>query len=350
MKKVGVIIGRFQVAELHSGHRELISEVFGKSDEVLFILGEARIPLTAKNPLPFESRQQMISDYVFSLAYKDGKPKFKWPFLKIDDCKNNVTWSNNLDKLIADNTKSDDEIVLYTGRDGFNSSYSGKYQVSVIPEKKEHLSGTHYRDIESKNVIHSRDWRSGVIYATQKKYPTSYQATDAAIIKKETGEILLGRKPAESKFRIVGGFVDPTDPSLERASKREVNEECSNIEVDNFRYIGSFRVKDWRFEYEKDKIMTAFFVCNYIFGQAKASDDIAEVKWFKLAEIAQDMIEPEHIPLLMALKEYIEKENEKIALIELVEKSLQEGNPAKNSELISKLEKVLRIVRQPINV
>ena len=45
----------------------------------------------------------------------------------------------------------------------------------------------------------------------------------------------------------------------------------------------SARVNDWRYKSEDSKIMTTLFLGRFGFGEAKPSDDIAEVKWFDVS-------------------------------------------------------------------
>ena len=57
---VGVIVGRFQVPELHPGHIDLIQTVCDAHDKVVIFLGLSPLMVTRENPLDFESRKQMI--------------------------------------------------------------------------------------------------------------------------------------------------------------------------------------------------------------------------------------------------------------------------------------------------
>jgi len=60
---VGVIIGRFQVAELHDGHHMIISSVLERHKKVLIFLGSTPdVLVTKQNPLDFLTRQQMIQE------------------------------------------------------------------------------------------------------------------------------------------------------------------------------------------------------------------------------------------------------------------------------------------------
>ena len=53
---VGVIVGRFQVNELHAAHRELIDTVIGNHKKVLIFLGLSPVRVTRHNPLDFTSK------------------------------------------------------------------------------------------------------------------------------------------------------------------------------------------------------------------------------------------------------------------------------------------------------
>lgn len=138
------------------------------------------------------------------------------------------------------------------------------------------------------------------------KYPTSFQATDAVIVNREKGLLLLGRKPSQAKFRFVGGFVDPAkDKCLEDGCKRETAEEAGiDLECSGPKYLFSYQVEDARYVDSPDKIMTAVFLRYYIFGRAVAGDDIGEVKWFTKNQLRtkyKSLVMPEHWPIVEGL-------------------------------------------------
>lgn len=144
------------------------------------------------------------------------------------------------------------------------------------------------------------------------KYPTSFQAVDV-VIEKGT-QLLLGKKPTQPHWRFIGGFVDPKDNSLETAARREAYEEAgSNLELNRFDYLFSFRVDDPRYYDSEDKIMSAVFLASYVYGKEEAGDDIGEVSWTEKAVIKnryQEFIMPEHWPLVETLiaKGYLDNE------------------------------------------
>jgi bifunctional NMN adenylyltransferase/nudix hydrolase len=135
------------------------------------------------------------------------------------------------------------------------------------------------------------------------RYNCALACVDIAIISSEAQKILLGRKPGQIKFRFPGGFVDHTkDKSYEEAALREAKEECGDIELTSPLYLGSRQIDDPRYRNDKDRIFSAFFGCQYIFGIYRANDDLAEVKWFPIEDLTPEMLVPEHAELLDILQ------------------------------------------------
>ena len=114
----------------------------------------------------------------------------------------------------------------------------------------------------------------------------------------------MARKPNETKYRFIGGFVDPNE-TFETAAIREVKEE-SNIDVGLLEYAGSFVIPDWRYDRETDSVTTTLFIAQYNGGIPRAQDDIEKLKWvdlddFKDALEFKDMIVDEHGELVQAV-------------------------------------------------
>lgn len=308
MKKIGVIIGRFQCKHLHEGHINLYNSVLERSDEVIVLVGSAVPKLTNRNPLDYKSRELML---------KSSLPNVH--VAGIRDFNHNERWSENVDKVIQQilvdhvtNNEPDGahifEITLYGSRDSFIPHYSGQFPtVELLMCEVEGVSASVIRAEISKTPLASEDFRAGVIYAVGNKYPTTYPTVDIAIYN-HNHQVLLGRKEFESAYRFIGGFVDPTDLTLEAAALRECLEEVGeNVKLDDFRYVSSRKVNDWRYRGTSDGIMTTFFICKYRGGEVVASDDIVEVKWVSLSGLDETNLVGEHLPLLADLKAYLAK-------------------------------------------
>lgn len=268
---VGVIVGRFQVHELHEAHKELIKSVCEAHGKVLIFLGLSPARVTRNNPLDFESRKQMILD-VF--------PQVNVLYIK--DVKSDKVWSDSLDQQITDLVGPGQSVTLYGSRDCFISHYSGKYPTEELIQEV-FVSGTETRKAISKKVKNTPEFRAGVIWAAYNQYPKVFATVDVAILNEDESKILLARKTGEDQYRFIGGFAEPNSETYEQDARREVQEE-SGIEITDPKYIGSFYIDDWRYRQEVDRIKTILFVCKYQFGRPVAGDDVCEVRWFEFKD------------------------------------------------------------------
>ena len=279
---VAVIVGRFQVNELHEAHIDLITSVLNKHDRVLLFLGNSTIRNTLNNPLDYRARRTMIAD--------------KFPTVEIhyiNDNPSDTAWTKNLDKLIGEQLLPMQTVTLYGSRDSFLKCYTGKFNTCEL-EATTFISGTEVRRRVCNNYPPTADYRAGMIAATAYRFPTAFQTVDIAVVN-DKGELLLARKPEEKKWRFIGGFSDPASVSLEEDAKREVQEEAG-VEVGNITYLGSTLINDWRYRGEIDKIKTALFVAKYVFGKPEGADDVAEVKWVSINNLTKnDIVETHHV-------------------------------------------------------
>jgi bifunctional NMN adenylyltransferase/nudix hydrolase len=299
MRPVGVIIARFQSPYLHEGHKALIQQVKKDHNKIVIVLGVSPVRGSRKNPLDFHTRERMIKNEYPDIVV-----------LPLSDHPLDAKWSQNLDTLLSDSFPGL-SFSLYGSRDSFIPYYSGRFETVELPETGSH-SATIIREKISDKVLDSEEFRIGIIYAYSNTYLKVYATVDIAVFKNNKTEILLGRKNIDNKWRLLGGFSDPTDESYEEAARRELIEECGPIETTPMNYEKSVRVNDWRYKSEADKIITCLFSTDFVSGDPSGSDDIAEVRWFRLNDVRammeQNKTAEEHIPQLTHL---IEKYNTK---------------------------------------
>ena len=296
MKTTAVIIARFQTPYLHEGHRALLNEVNAKHKKTVVVLGVSSVLGSRKNPLDFHTRERMI---------KNEYPEVV--VLPLADQPLDTRWSQNLDTLLT-NTFPGAGFTLYGSRDSFIPYYSGKHSTVELPATGKHNS-TIIRDQISEVVLNSEEFRTGIIYACSNTYLKVYPTVDIAVLRNHKSELLLGKKEIDNRWRLIGGFSDPSDNSFEDVARRELAEECGPIATTDMHYEKSFRVDDWRYRYEADKIITSLFSTEYISGDARGSDDIEEVQWFSFPEVAAMMdrheTADEHKPQLdLLIKKY----------------------------------------------
>jgi bifunctional NMN adenylyltransferase/nudix hydrolase len=211
-------------------------------------------------------------------------------------------WSQELDRRILE-LRPEGVVMLYGTAENFVQRYSGRYEAEVLEAQEEDFPAVP----ETSALTNLRDFRAGMIYANIRRYPTVYPTVDMAVFRYDYQQVLLARKATETRFRFPGGFTDPADPSFEDAVLRELGEECGELTIDELTYVGSCHINDWRYRDAADSIITHLYACTLVEGSPEASDDIAEVQWFDVEKLNEDIFVPEHRPLLPILADYLEE-------------------------------------------
>ena len=246
--KLAVIIGRFQTPYLHKGHLKLIEEAKSISNDILILIGRTAAVGTDKNPLDYKTREKMF--------YETGL--LSDPIIMaIHDCPSDKDWSDNVDGII--DLLGYKEATILGGRDNsIQDSYLGKHQVKIIDAYGKHSSTTLRKEV-AKEPMQCPEFRSGIIYHAENRYPIVYSTVDVALYNKD-GKFLMGKKG--DHFMFIGGFVDPKDYNLREAAMRELKEE-TDIDHLSLKYCESIKINDSRYKNTKDCIMTHLFVGKY---------------------------------------------------------------------------------------
>jgi bifunctional NMN adenylyltransferase/nudix hydrolase len=315
-KEIGVIIARLQTPYLTQGHQHILDLAQEKSDKLVVIIGVAPTMIAIDNPLTYEMRKDMVqSMYPCADIY---------PLRDIPD---DLLWSNALDEILL--PYDTENVTIYGGRDCFIPYYVGKYKTTHIGKTPfDNINATEVRnklkdyknyqeilsDLMPLHLIKGVDkdvldfcFRCGVIWASQNKFPVAFATVDIGVVRVNKGivEILLGRKPNQNVWVIMGGFVDPTDENYKFAANRELGEEIKGIKTSHLKFIDSFKIDDWRYKKTADKIITNLFISKWIEGEPEGADDLAEAKFFPL-EHAIDVIGSHHKHLLKAIENNLE--------------------------------------------
>lgn len=298
--RYGVVVGRFQVAELHPGHLALLRHVAQVNDRLIIFVAVARTSPTNRNPLDFDTRHRMLfTEFPYAVI------------VPIRDERSDEVWSGALDAKIAELTNRSSEVTLYSGPDGFLKVYRGVHVHMFRPTHAPYrigdgvTSGSNQRRNIATTVRNTFDWRAGTIYGIANQFPRVYVTVDCAVMYRRVDggiDVLLGKKPGEDLYRFPGGFLNPGE-SLEKATKREVYEETT-MDLQNVEFVGSFPVDDWRYRTDPDaKITTCFHIGWASSYGAKAGDDLEKVEWFP-AEKMPKMV-PEHSMLRERFKKIV---------------------------------------------
>lgn len=280
MHKLAVVIGRFQYHELTPGHLAVLREAQALAHEVLVLVGRTPGINTKRDPLSYELRMDML---------RDAGPFIVHP---LDDHPSDAAWTKLVDGIVGSYAT---DAILVGGDDCCEPTYrknGGRFpfhRVEAVP-----LHATELRKA-IRRPSGDQAFRAGVIWAAEQRFTSVFPVVDVLVIRESLG--LLGHKSTDApdKWRLVGGFVDPTDPTLEFAARREAREE-TGLEVGDVIYKGSGKVLDWRYR-GPEGIVSAVFTAPFIFGRVKARDDITDLCWFPLSEL-RNRIVPEHAHLL----------------------------------------------------
>ena len=291
----GVIVGRFQVHELHDGHMELFRAVRARHNRILVFVGVSPTGSTKRNPLDFETRQRMI------------QAKFpEFTVLPLPDVMTDEAWSKNLDDKIHEVVNYGD-VVLYGGRDSFVPHYKGHHRPVELALPPAKISGEDIRASLTNTVMESADFRAGVIYAAMNAWPRVITCVDIIILNKGADgqlRVFLGKKEGEPGWRFIGGHAEPGVPTFEADARKEVMEE-TGLDLISLRYVGSAIIPDWRYEKEDSKIKSLVFVGESMTQGGRGQSDIAEGKWFNIEQLTPQLLVPTHRPIAKAFLEDI---------------------------------------------
>ncbi len=299
----GVLVGRFQVHELHSGHMELFRIVRGRHNRIIVFLGCNKVGSTRHDPLDFETRKKMI------------QAKFpEFTVLPLRDKKTDEEWSADLDERISDAVgEIPSEVVLYGSRESFAPFYHGRHKVKELEiEVPASLTSTDIRAKLTNQVIESPDFRAGIIYSMNQLWPRLIAVVDIAIVhQSEKGlMLLLGKKKDDTNWRFPGGHAMLKNDTFEADAKMEVFEE-TGLDVHDLEYIGSKKVDSWRWRSEPSEGFKTIFYLAYSMTMGGAGNDDLNggIRWFEFSKLIVDDIEKEHKPLFEMLKQHLTIKN-----------------------------------------
>ncbi len=299
MKNIGVVVGRFQIDELHDGHIQLFRAAVQNTDVLCVVLGTTENLGSKRNPLDFVTRKAMV-DQTFAGMNFSRKPLV---VLAAKDDASDKVWSENLDAVLRA-TFPGDRVKLYGSRDSFSKHYAGSFQQVYVDSNCDATASSRVRLDLAGTPLPTRDFRRGVIYGAYNQWPRLFTCVDVAILSPNRRYLYLGKRRAEGTGRFIGGFVDQSDASLEAAARREAREEA-DADAEHLTYVGSFKIDDHRYKTADDgQLMSAFFVAQNMTTALRAGDDLDELTEVRLdAYTNEELLEavvPQHRILMGA--------------------------------------------------
>ena len=301
---VGVVLGRFQLHELHGGHIALLDYVAGNYKRMLILVGVRPAEQSDTNPLNFETRKLML---------QESYPKAT--ILPIVDCRSDGVWSHEVDRTIQSAYSYDVKARFHVGRSSFAPSYTGRYSIEKHQFGLVDFGASDVRKDIKDAVLDSAESRLGAINAIMNLPHRETIMVDMVMWRKEADEyeILVGRKEGEQEWRLPGGHVDAGE-SFRVAASREMAEETGMNLTDGakgWEFVGDFEVPDWRVR-DTDRITyrTVLMVGEYSWGAPRGTDDLLEVKWVwasTLKDCKLNIIVEEHRHLFESAMDFIER-------------------------------------------
>lgn len=328
---VGIIIGRFQVADLTRGHDELLNRVARKHAKVVVLLGTNAKLSTKENPLGYESRASLLREHWSeTLGKQSNKTLIVAP---LPDRATDELWSRQIDNLLNDLLGPMVARTLYGGRDSCLGHYSGRIKLGEIRSEEEvsaerdfneEGSATQQRVELFEHPPMTEAGRAGAIWAVGNQWPRMDPCVDMAVTVHDadlgTHWLLMGLKHSGvGKLCFPGGHIDYTDESAEAAADREIAEETGLHCLPRWNYVCQLPVNDWRNTPTCQTWSTLFHVelSETRAKEAAAADDLDEVRWVDMNAVRDDEISPTHLPMFNKLKAYLKIEiNEPTVVVE----------------------------------
>ncbi len=337
----GVFIGRFQ--PLHIGHEHVIRQALDRVDRLIVLVGSANVARDPRNPFTFDERAHMLRS-AFAYDHSQGRLVIE----PLDDhLYSDTAWTAEVQRRVH-------QIVLAEGNDGFAANGLDDFDIRLAGFGKDQSSfylklfpawdsiqiASQYGTFSSSDIraayfkplsdIPAQVLSPEVVrqldafrmtdafkaLLAEREYLDAYPqewgkgpfvTADAVVI--QAGHILLverGRLPGKGLLALPGGFVN-RDERIRDAAIRELREETGISDTKGQippAMLASFiedsrtRVFDAPGRSLRGRVITHAFLFRLPerrkLASVKGGDDAAHARWYRLGELAPQMLFEDH--------------------------------------------------------
>src|SRR5262249_27900653 len=114
LDSIAVVAARFQVPELHPGHRHLIDKAIERHRNVLIVLGDHGGLRTAHDPLTFDERKEMVLERYVNRVQIERLRDHPW---------SHERWSVWLDEIIESRYRSRPALLFHSRQSALATQY-----------------------------------------------------------------------------------------------------------------------------------------------------------------------------------------------------------------------------------
>jgi len=309
-----ILIGRFQ--PFHNAHHALLKEALRLGEEVVVVVGSARVARSIKNPWSAEDRINMIKS---TMSQEELDRTY---FVELGDyLYNDTIWVTDLQQKIY-NVAGDSDKVAIVGHQYDRSSYYldlfPQWDFVNVPHMDEHPHATEIRmmyftgnyeyakhlpvnvasqlDFESRGSQYD-DFQKELQYLLKyaqswekAPFPPTFVTVDAVVVK--SGHVLVVRRkgyPGKGLIALPGGFLKSTE-FIRDGAVRELKEE-TGIKVPKAELFNSIidqRVFDHPERSLRGRTITHAYLMDLKSGplpRVKGADDADKAWWMPLNEL-----------------------------------------------------------------
>lgn len=296
--KLGILIGRFQVPEMHEGHRFLVREIQSQCDKVLILFGSANRTRSVKNPFTYRERAEATKRLFPEVICA---PLNDYPY-------NDSQWmadvAATIDHVVDILCKENDICpvpILYGHHKDGNDYLKWFPQFEYVNINSEiDISGTEVRN-SHKHLLPESVQIDMEYFAKEKDMFKNYPFPEALNINcgdavlECSGHILLikrGRSPGMGNWALPGGHKNTNETFLQCALRELVEE--TNIRIPERVLIGSIE-RTYLFDsptrssgIPKSTLAVHIVVKpdpNGSLPRANGQDDAVETRWVPISDI-----------------------------------------------------------------